>query len=230
MTQEQALNLLRQALNDPNAQFRDGQWEAIDALVNTRQKLLVVQRTGWGKSLVYFISAKGFRDNGMGPTIIISPLVALMRNQIEAAQHLGIVVETINYTNNREHRQQVQQRMQNNEIDCLLISPERLADDDFINNTLLAADDSIAMMVVDEAHCISDWGHDFRPDYQRIANILKPLPKTAPVLCTTATANQRVVRDIQKQLGNFNILRGPLIRTNLALQTMECKDKAFRLA
>ncbi len=229
MNRIQAQELLKKALANSEATFRDGQWEAIDALVNQRQKLLVVQRTGWGKSSVYFISAKIFRDRGMGPTIIISPLLALMRNQIESARRLGIVAETMNSTNQKVW-QAVTQRILHNQIDCLLISPERLANDKFIETVLQPIADRIALMVIDEAHCISDWGHDFRPDYRRIVNILRQLPANTPVLGTTATANDRVVADIQAQLGNIQIHRGPLIRQSLALQTMVLPDQASRLA
>ncbi|EKN5143457.1 TPA: RecQ family ATP-dependent DNA helicase [Yersinia enterocolitica] len=229
MNRAQAQQLLQTALVNPTAEFRDGQWEAIDALVNQRQKLLVVQRTGWGKSSVYFISTKIFRDQGMGPTIIVSPLLALMRNQIESAQHLGIVAETMNSANAADW-QTVTQRILNNQIDCLLISPERLANDTFIATVLQPIANRIALMVIDEAHCISDWGHDFRPDYRRIVNILRQLPANTPVLGTTATANNRVIDDIHTQLGDIQIHRGPLIRQSLALQTMLLPDQASRLA
>jgi len=229
MNRAQAQQLLQTALANPVAEFREGQWEAIDTLVNHRQKLLVVQRTGWGKSSVYFISTKIFRDRSMGPTIIVSPLLALMRNQIESAQRLGIVAETMNSTNTADWRA-VTQRILNNQIDCLLISPERLANDNFIETVLQPIADRIALMVIDEAHCISDWGHDFRPDYRRIVNILRQLPANTPVLGTTATANNRVVEDIQTQLGNIQIHRGPLTRESLALQTMILPDQASRLA
>ena len=229
MTRAQAQQLLQTALANPAAEFRDGQWEAIDALVNHRQKLLVVQRTGWGKSSVYFVSTKIFRDRGMGLTIIVSPLLALMRNQIESARRLDIVAETMNSTNQNDW-QEVTLRILNNQIDCLLISPERLANDNFIETVLQPIADRIALMVIDEAHCISDWGHDFRPDYRRIVNILRQLPGNTPVLGTTATANNRVVADIQAQLGNIQIHRGPLTRESLALQTMVLPDQASRLA
>lgn len=147
MNRAQAQQLLQTALANPTAEFRDGQWEAINALVNNRQKLLVVQRTGWGKSSVYFISTKIFRDHGMGPTIIVSPLLALMRNQIDSAQRLGIVAETMNSTNTADW-QAVTQRILNNQIDCLLISPERLANDIFIETVLQPIADRIALMVI----------------------------------------------------------------------------------
>lgn len=229
MDRTQAQQLLRVALDNTDAEFRDGQWEAIDALVNHRRKLLVIQRTGWGKSSVYFISTKIFRDRGMGPTIIVSPLLALMRNQIESAQRLGIIAETMNSTN-QDDWQMVTHRILANQIDCLLISPERLANDSFIETVLQPIADRVALMVIDEAHCISDWGHDFRPDYRRIVNILRQLPANTPVLGTTATANNRVIEDIQNQLGDIQIQRGPLVRTSLALQTMALPDQASRLA
>jgi len=229
MDRKHAEQLLKTALANPDALFREGQWEAIDALVNQNQKLLVVQRTGWGKSSVYFISTRIFRDRGLGPTIIVSPLLALMRNQIESAQWLGINAKTMNSTNPDEW-QSVTAQILNNEVDCLLISPEKLANDKFVATVLQPVADSIALMVVDEAHCISDWGHDFRPDYRRIVNILRQLPANTPVLGTTATANNRVVEDIQTQLGDIQIQRGPLVRESLALQTLSLPDQASRLA
>lgn len=229
MNLNHAEELLKISLADPEARFREGQWEAINTLVNDRQKLLVVQRTGWGKSSVYFISTKIFRDQGLGPTIIISPLLALMRNQIESAQRLGVVAETINSTNTDDW-ERVKHRLLANEIDCLLISPERLANDDFVETVLTPIADRIALFVIDEAHCISDWGHDFRPDYRRIINILRQLPPNIPVLGTTATANNRVVEDIQNQLGNIQIQRGPLTRESLALQTIILPTQASRLS
>lgn len=229
MNRMQAEQLLQTSVGSTTATFREGQWEAINALVNERKKLLVVERTGWGKSSVYFISCKVFRDRGMGPTIIISPLLALMRNQIESAKRLGIVAETMNSTNYSKWAE-VTQRILNNEIDCLLISPERLANDAFIERVLQPISDHIALMVIDEAHCISDWGHDFRPDYRRIVSTLRQLPVHLPVLGTTATANNRVVADIQHQLGNIQIQRGPLTRESLALQTLLLPDQASRLA
>lgn len=229
MDKNSAESLLKTALANSNARFREGQWEAIDGLVNRRKKLLVVERTGWGKSSVYFISAKIFRDRGLGPTIIVSPLLALMRNQIDSARRLGIKAETINSTNTN-YWDEVKGRLLNNKIDCLLISPERLANDKFVETVLQPMADRIALMVIDEAHCISDWGHDFRPDYRRIVNILKQLPGNTAVLGTTATANNRVVEDIQEQIGSIQIQRGPLTRESLALQTVVLSDQSSRLA
>jgi len=229
MNRTEAEQLLKKSLASPQATFREGQWEAIDAVVNQRQKILVVQRTGWGKSSVYFIATKIFRDQGMGPTIIVSPLLALMRNQIDSAARLGISAVTMNSTNN-EDWPEVTRRMFANEIDCLLISPERLANDDFIQTVLAPVADKLSLMVIDEAHCISDWGHDFRPDYRRIVNILRQLPPNTPVLGTTATANNRVVSDIRGRLGDIQIQRGSLARNSLALQCKTLPDQASRLA
>lgn len=222
-------DLLRRALQDPNAELRDGQWEAIDALVNHRQKLLVVQRTGWGKSAVYFIATRLLRDRGAGPTLIVSPLLALMRNQIEAAKRLGIRALTINSTN-RNDWEPLTRSILANEADAVLISPERLANDEFVQKVLLPVANRIGLLVVDEAHCISDWGHDFRPDYKRLVNVLQRMPANMPVLCTTATANDRVVHDIVDQLGDVGVQRGSLLRETLALQTIRLADQAARLA
>ncbi|WP_282282179.1 RecQ family ATP-dependent DNA helicase [Pseudomonas sp. PS02302] len=229
MQQDDAERLLKVAIGNAAAEFRDGQWEAIDALVNQRKKMLVVQRTGWGKSSMYFISTRILRDRGHGPTIIISPLLALMRNQIEAAGRLGINAVTINSTNTHDW-EQARQAVLANQVDCLLISPERLSNDSFMETILQPIADRIGLMVIDEAHCISDWGHDFRPDYRRIVNILRFLPANTPVLGTTATANDRVVKDIQAQFGDIQIVRGTLTRESLALQNLRMPDQSSRLA
>lgn len=229
MNRAQAQQLLQTALANPAAEFRDGQWEAIDALVNHRQKLLVVQRTGWGKSSVYFISTKIFRDRGMGPTIIVSPLLALMRNQVDAAVRLGLDAVRWDSTN-REDRPNILRRLQQNEIDVLFIHPKQFSNQEFLDDVLAPISDRLGLMVVDEAHCISDWGHDFIPEYRLISNILRGLPANTGVLGTTATANNRVVEDIQTQLGDIQIHRGPLTRESLALQTMVLPDQASRLA
>jgi len=225
----QALMLLQRALDDSKAMLRPGQWEAIDALVNHRRKLLVVERTGWGKSLIYFISTRVLRDRGQGPTLIVSPLLALMRNQQAAAERLGIRAISIN-SSNRNEWPALQAEILRNQADALLISPERLANDRFVEELLLPVANRIGLMVVDEAHCISDWGHDFRPDYRRLVNILKLMPPNMPVLGTTATANNRVLDDVKNQLGGFVIQRGPLVRESLHLQTLRLADQAERLA
>ncbi|MGH6902346.1 MAG: DEAD/DEAH box helicase, partial [Geminicoccaceae bacterium] len=226
---DHALGLLRRALGDPSANFRHGQWEAIDALVNQSERLLVVQRTGWGKSSVYFIATRILRDRGLGATLIVSPLLALMRNQIEAADRLGIQALTINSTN-RNDWPELQRAIRNNEADALLVSPERLANDEFVQEVLLPVAARIGLLVVDEAHCISDWGHDFRPDYRRLVNILRRMPPNMPILGTTATANNRVIGDVRAQLGDIGVMRGSLMRQTLALQTLRMPDQSARLA
>jgi ATP-dependent DNA helicase RecQ len=225
----QALALLRRALNDPRSDFRNGQWEAIDALVNRRARLLVVERTGWGKSFVYFIATRILRDRGQGPTLIVSPLLALMRSQIEAARRLELQALTINSTNRNEWPS-LSQAALTGQADAMLISPERLANDEFVQGVLLPLAAKIGLLVVDEAHCISDWGHDFRPDYRRLVNVLQRMPPNMPILGTTATANNRVLADVQAQLGNIVVQRGLLSRDTLALQTLRLPDQSARLA
>ncbi len=229
-TRSQALQHLRQAMASEGADFREGQWEAIDHIVNQRGKVLCVQRTGWGKSMVYFVSAKLMRAQGAGATLIISPLLALMRNQIEAAQRLGLRALTVNSTN-RDDWGLVRDALLTDQVDLLLISPERLANDEFVAGTLQPIAARIGLLVIDEAHCISDWGHDFRPDYRRIGQILARLPANIAVLATTATANRRVEQDVAAQLGGaVEVQRGPLMRESLALQNMRLPGSAERLA
>lgn len=228
-TEQSGLDYLRIALDNPRASFRDGQWESIEKLLQ-RKRILVVQRTGWGKSMVYFLATKLLRDQGAGPTLLISPLLALMRNQLEAAGRIGVRARTINSTNNEEW-QQIQSDLAANQVDVLLISPERLANDDFRQNILASMAHNVGLFVVDEAHCISDWGHDFRPDYRRIVRILQAIPSNVPVLATTATANDRVVKDVQSQLGEDILLeRGTLVRRSLKLQNINMPSPAARMA
>ena len=228
-TRSAALALLRTALADPAASFRPGQWEAIDALANRRERLLVVERTGWGKSAVYFVATRILRNRGHGPALIVSPLLALMRNQIEAAERLGIHARTINSAN-KDEWPQLQQKVRDDEVDALLISPERLANEEFVNDVLTPIAGNIGLLVVDEAHCISDWGHDFRPDYRRLVGVLRRMPDNMPIVGTTATANDRVITDVRAQLGDINVQRGSLMRRSLALQTMRVPTQAVRLA
>ena len=228
----EALELLRVSTGDPTSCFRDGQWEAIDALVNRQERQLVVQRTGWGKSNVYFIATRILRDSGRGPTVIVSPLLALMRNQIEAAHKINVKAATINSSNTKTENEAALCSWRSNEADALLISPERLADYKFVEQELLPTFDSVGLglLVIDEAHCISDWGHDFRPDYRRLTNIVRQVPQNLPLLATTATANDRVIRDVVEQLGTLGVHRGQLTRESLALQTMRMPSSVERLA
>ena len=229
--QNKATQFLRQMTNNPSAEFHDGQYESIYELVANSSKMLVVQKTGWGKSAVYFISTKLLREQGKGPTIIISPLIALMRNQIISADKLGLNVITINSSLGRNERQYNEQQIIHQKADAIIISPEQLANDWFVQNVLSKVLSNIGLFVVDEAHCISDWGHDFRPDYQRIVGIIQAMPKNLPVLATTATANDRVIKDIQVQIGSeMKTLRGALMRESLHLQTIPLMSQAQRLA
>jgi ATP-dependent DNA helicase RecQ len=225
----QAQQWLQQTLG-AQAHFRDGQWEAIEALVERRQRVLVVQRTGWGKSLVYFLATRLLRAQGAGVTILISPLLSLMRNQIDSAAQWGLRAATINSDNAGDHAA-IESKLLNNEIDLLLISPERLANDRFQAEVWMTLRQQIGLLVVDEAHCISDWGHDFRPNYRRIMGLLDEIPPQTPVIGTTATANNRVVKDVAEILGaGIHIQRGPLTRESLSLYVYpEPMDAATRL-
>jgi len=229
MLQQRGLTLLKAALNNPQATFRDGQWESIQALL-ARKRRLVVQRTGWGKSMVYFLASKLLREQGAGPTLLISPLLSLMRNQLEAAARIGISAATIN-SSNTDDWESVKTELLANQVDLLLISPERLANDKFRTDVLSEIASNVGLFVVDEAHCISDWGHDFRPDYRRITRVLQSLPSNVPVLATTATANNRVVDDVMSQLGEgIELVRGSLVRESLQLQNINMPSPAGRMA
>jgi ATP-dependent DNA helicase RecQ len=202
---------------------------AIQAVVADRRRVLVVQRTGWGKSAVYFLATRLLRDAGAGPTFLISPLLALMRDQAAAAERVGVRAASINSTNAREWRA-IEDQIAADQVDLLLVSPERLNNPGFAARVLPLLTRQAGLVVVDEAHCISDWGHDFRPDYRRIAQILRTLGELVPVLGTTATANARVVADVAEQLGHDTLtLRGPLDRASLVLSTVALPSAAERL-
>ncbi len=227
---ESARRLLVDLSGDPDADFRPGQWESISELVERRSRVLVVQRTGWGKSAVYFIATRLLRDAGAGPTLLVSPLLALMRNQIQSASRMGVRALSINSAN-RDEWETVADELDRDAVDVLVISPERLANPRFRDQILGSVAPRTGLMVIDEAHCISDWGHDFRPDYRRIQRILGVLPRGVPVLGCTATANDRVVDDIVHQLGDDLVtMRGPLGREGLALQVLTMPSAARRLA
>jgi ATP-dependent DNA helicase RecQ len=229
-TDAAARDLLRRIAGDANAEPRPGQLEAIAALVDDRQRVLVVQRTGWGKSAVYFIATRLLRDQGAGASLLISPLLALMRNQIAMAERSGVRAATIN-SENRDDWAPIESAVRQGKVDLLLISPERLNNPRFRAEVLPHLVDTVGMLIVDEAHCISDWGHDFRPDYRRVASVLDLLPSGVPVLCTTATANQRVIDDVVSQLGDdLTIVRGTLDRESLALSVRVLPNPAERLA
>jgi len=228
-----ALTLLR-SLAGPDAEFRPDQLEAIRDLVDDRRRVLCVQRTGWGKSAVYFIATALLRARGAGPTLLISPLLALMRNQIAAAERLGVRAVTVNSTN-RDDWAAVRTALDADEVDLLLISPERLNNPLFRQTMLPLFVERVGLLVVDEAHCISDWGHDFRPDYRRISDVLEGLSADVAVLCTTATANDRVVDDVAEQLAigsdpsQLTTYRGPLARRSLRMEVVALPDPAHRL-
>lgn len=224
------LNALRTLTGRADAEFRAGQAEAIESLVSDRRRVLVVQRTGWGKSAVYFLSTYLLRRDKAGPTLLVSPLLALMRNQLEAARRLGIRAETVN-SSNTDDWPRIKQAIHDDAVDLLLVSPERFANSDFVSNWLPTLASRTGLLVVDEVHCISDWGHDFRPDYQRIVGVLDRLPTGVPVLGCTATANQRVVTDVTSQLGDdLLVYRGPLGRDGLSLQVYDVPSVEARLA
>ncbi len=221
---------LRALVGRDDARLHDDQWAAIEALVVEQSRVLVVQKTGWGKSAVYFVATALLRSLGAGPTVIISPLLALMRNQIEAAERAGIRAATINSTN-IEDWQAIRSRVDAGEIDVLLVSPERLNNPTFRDEVLPQLTETAGLLVVDEAHCISDWGHDFRPDYRRIRQMLTTLPAGIPVLATTATANSRVTGDVAEQLGtDVLVLRGSLDRESLHLAVLQLERPEQRLA
>jgi ATP-dependent DNA helicase RecQ len=225
---------LRALVGRDDAVLRDDQWAAIEALVVERRRSLVVQRTGWGKSAVYFVATLLLRAEGAGPTVIVSPLLALMRNQIAAAERAGIRAVTINSTNN-EQWEEIQAAVRGGEVDVLLVSPERLNNPGFRDEVLPRLAATCGLLVVDEAHCISDWGHDFRPDYRRIRTLLAELPAGIPVLATTATANARVSADVAEQLatadgsGDVLVLRGSLDRASLRLGVVRLTTPEQRL-
>ena len=227
---KRALELLRIGSGRADAIFRDGQEDAIRHIVDGKGRLLVVQKTGWGKSFVYFIAIKLLREAGGGPALLISPLLALMRNQIAAAERMGVRAATIN-SDNEEDWTDVEGQLGKGEIDVLLISPERLANERFRAQVLAGIAAQISMLVIDEAHCISDWGHDFRPHYRLLERIAKTLPPNLRLLATTATANNRVMDDLAAVLGpNLQVSRGDLNRTSLTLQTIRLPSQAERLA
>ncbi|MBC7639524.1 MAG: ATP-dependent DNA helicase RecQ, partial [Rhodoferax sp.] len=227
---ERAEAHLRALVARDDAVLRDDQWTAIEALAVARRRALVVQRTGWGKSAVYFVATLLLREQGAGPTVIVSPLLALMRNQIEAAERAGIRAVTINSTN-LEQWESTHRAINAGEVDVLLVSPERLNNPSFRDEVLPRLAATCGLLVVDEAHCISDWGHDFRPDYRRIRTLLGELPDGIPVLATTATANARVTSDVSEQMGaDTLVLRGSLDRESLRLGVVRLKTAQQRLA
>ena len=244
-TQVHALEALRRLTGRDDAQFHEGQLEAVTALVDDHRRALVVQRTGWGKSAVYFVATSLLRARGTGPTLLVSPLIALMRDQVAAAERAGVRAVSISSANAHEW-DDVRARLDADDVDVLLVSPERLTNPRFRDEQLPELRRRIGLLVVDEAHCISDWGHDFRPDYRRLAELIESMPDGVPVLATTATANERVVTDVEEQLGGGTstgsagtstgstsgavlTLRGSLARTSLRLGCLTLPTSRERL-
>jgi ATP-dependent DNA helicase RecQ len=226
---DEFLLALRTLTKNPVAEFRDGQRGAIEVLVNDKARVIVVQRTGWGKSAVYFVATHLLRKQGLGPTLIVSPLLALMNNQIDAAKRLGLRAYTINSVNDLAVGELVS-LLDADAVDVLLISPERLANPEFSDKVMPLVGRRPGLIVIDEVHCISDWGHDFRPDYRRLGQVIGRLPKGIPVLGTTATANDKVIADVSQQLGDgLPVLRGSLKRDGLALSVLDSPNRATRL-
>ena len=234
---ERALHLLRKGTGDPDAEFRDGQEEAIRAVVQPGSRTLVVQRTGWGKSIVYFIAARLIREQSLasqdevGPVLLISPLLSLMRNQVEHAQRAGIRAKMV-YAENFAEWSDIEDAINaRNACDILLVTPERLRNQWFVLNILSTIAGRIPLLVVDEAHCLSDWGHSFRPDYRRIGSLVRQLPENSRVLATTATANTRVKEDLKRYIGQHStLIQGDLGRSSLLLQTFHMPSHQERLA
>ncbi len=219
-------NRLLKNIYGKEACFREGQYEAIEATL-TKRRTLVVQKTGWGKSLIYFICTKMLREQGRGCTIVVSPLLVLMQNQIEAAEKIGLRCDELN-SNTKERHETILEEMENGTLDLVLATPESLYREN-IQGALKGI--RIGLFVIDEAHCISDWGHDFRLEYGKLRNVIKLLPQNVPVLATTATANNRVIQDLEKQLGDgVFISRGPLTRESLWIQVLKLESKAERYA
>ncbi len=225
------LDALRSLTGNPTADFREGQREAIEALCLRRERVLVVQRTGWGKSAVYFVATSILRQQGLGPTLLISPLLALMRNQILAASRLGLRCMTVNSSTNTTVAE-LTERLKIDDVDLVLVSPERLANPEFAAAVMPVLGGKPGLVVIDEVHCISDWGHDFRPDYRRIGRLVAGFGSgLVPVLGCTATANDRVVNDVAEQLGTtLTTFRGPLGRDGLALGVLQLPRQTDRLA
>ena len=225
-----ALELLRSGTSQPAAAFREGQDAAIQYIVEGRGRLLLVQKTGWGKSFVYFIATKLLREAGEGPALLISPLLALMRNQIAAAERMGVRAARIT-SDNREDWEDVEERLECDAVDILLVTPERFANQRHREAVLASVSGRVSLLVIDEAHCISDWGHDFRPRYRQIGRFAKNLPPNTRLLATTATANNRVMHDLRAVLGaGLEVSRGELDRSSLFLQTIQLRRQSERLA
>jgi ATP-dependent DNA helicase RecQ len=208
------------AIAGSDARLRDDQTSAVAALCQDGARVLVVQATGWGKSAVYWAATAIRRAEGYGPTLVVSPLLSLMRDQVAAAARAGLRAATLN-SSNIETWQSTEAALLAGEVDVLLVSPERLANPGFGARVLDSLAGRLGLLVIDEAHAVSDWGHDFRPDYRRVSDVLRRLNPSTPVLATTATANARVTEDVAAQLGESTlVLRGALARASLELSVV----------
>ena len=219
-----------EAIAGPGSRLRPDQLTAVAALCEPAARVLVVQATGWGKSAVYWAATAIRRAEGRGPALVVSPLLSLMRDQVDAAARAGLRAATVN-SSNIDDWSAIEAALLGNELDVLLVSPERLANPGFGRRVLDSIAGHIGLLVVDEAHAVSDWGHDFRPDYRRVADVLQQLNPTTPVLATTATANARVTDDVAHQLGESTlVLRGALARPSLELAVTPMQTPLQRYA
>ncbi len=219
-----------QAIAGESARLRADQETAVAALCEPAARVLVVQATGWGKSAVYWAATAIRRAEGAGPTLVVSPLLSLMRDQVAAASRAGLRAATLN-SNNIDEWSSIENDLRSGAIDVLLVSPERLANPGFGRRVLDGLAGQIGLLVIDEAHAVSDWGHDFRPDYRRVSDVLQQLNPKTPVLATTATANARVTEDVAHQLGESTlVLRGPLARSSLQLAVVDALSPLDRFA
>ncbi|MGO8671184.1 MAG: DEAD/DEAH box helicase [Capsulimonadaceae bacterium] len=227
---KRALDLLRAGTDKPKAQFRNGQEDALRHIIEGRGRLLVVQRSGWGKSFAAFLATKLLREGGGGPVLLVSPLLSLMRGHLFAAERMGVRVSAV-HSNSEDEWVKIDTAIRRSTVDIVLISPERLGDQRFITHVLPGIADRIGMFVMDEAHCLSDWGHDFRPDYRRIEKIVRRLPTSVRLVATTSAATNRVLDDLRSLLGaGLTVLRGDLDRPTITLQTIRMRGPAERLA
>ncbi|HET7474453.1 MAG TPA: DEAD/DEAH box helicase [Dermatophilaceae bacterium] len=221
------------AMAGPGAALRGDQETAVAALTDPAgpvARVLVVQATGWGKSAVYWSATAIARSQGRGPTLVVSPLLSLMRDQVAAAGRAGLRAATLNSGNVADWAV-IEADLLAGALDLLLVSPERLANPGFGARVMDRLAGRLGLLVIDEAHAVSDWGHDFRPDYRRVADVLRALNPGVPVLATTATANARVTEDVAAQLGDATVvLRGPLARSSLQLAVLPDRSPLERYA
>lgn len=220
MTRQEAETILQRTFKLPK--FYDEQWLTIDKILKG-EKVLLIEKTGFGKSLCFQFPATVFK----GTTVIFSPLVALMRDQVKKLTALGISAKCIIHEQGNEVNSQIINEAKQGKVKILYISPERMENSEWIEATRQM---NLSMVVVDEAHCISVWGHDFRPAFKRIINLVKLLPKGLPVLATTATATKRVELDVAQQIGNnIMTIRGNLMRDNFKLFVVKVTSEDEKL-